>query len=53
MTDEDLSKYQPDKLEPWQCWQGEGDPPRRWWAVNPETGEGVMVYRSYADYVWD
>lgn len=53
MADEDLSKYQPDNLEPWQRYQGLGDPPPCWHAVNPKTNERVMVYRSYADYVWD
>lgn len=49
----DPFKYEPEKLEPWQRWQGEGKPPRRWWAVNPETKEKEMIYRSYADFVDD
>lgn len=29
-------------------WQGDGPPPRRW-----TSPSGVMVYRTYADYVDD
>ena len=46
-------KYEPEKLPEWQRWSGEGDPPRKWWATDPETNERVLVYRSYADYAWD
>ncbi len=39
-----------DTLPAWAKWKGDGPPPRRWTAVNPETNETTIVYRSYADY---
>lgn len=50
---ESLAEYQPEDLPEWQQWKGDGEPPRRWTAVNPETGEETVIYRSYADYCWD
>jgi hypothetical protein len=44
----DLSSYRPEDYEPQYRWQGEGPPPRRWWAA-----DGTLVYRSYADYCDD
>lgn len=44
----DLSAYRPEDYEPQYQWQGEGPPPRRWWA-----SDGTLVYRSWADYCDD
>lgn len=37
----------------WAEWSGEGPAPAKWWATNPKTGERILVYRSYEDYVDD
>jgi hypothetical protein len=45
------TEYRPEQYPEWQRWKGEGDPPKRWWAINPKTGERTLIYRSYADYL--
>jgi hypothetical protein len=42
-----------DDLPEWARWPDKSPPPRKWFVTNPETGERVIVYRSYADYVED
>lgn len=46
MTDETITPE-------WAQWKGEGPAPAKWWAVNPDTGERTLVYRSHTDYVND
>lgn len=52
MTDTPLNEYRPENYEEWARWQGEGDPPARWTAIDP-AGNAVIVHRSYADYCYD
>lgn len=40
-------------LPPWQRWHGQGEPPAKWYAIHPETGQQTLIYRSYRDYVDD
>lgn len=29
------------------------EPPAKWYAIHPETGQQTLIYRSYRDYVDD
>lgn len=40
-------------LPTWAQWPGDGPAPARWTAVNPETNEPHVIYRSYEDYCDD
>lgn len=51
--EDEFTTYRPEHLEEWERWKGEGDPPVKWWAVDPVTRQSVLVYRSFADFVRD
>jgi hypothetical protein len=42
-----------DVMPEWMQWKGEGAAPAKWTAINPETNQSTIIYRSYEDYCGD